>query len=147
MDDPIEFHRKFKGKLEVKSKVPIKNKNDLFNIGSQLACADNELQKKLPNISENDVTKLEKKIDELTDLLPPLKNFILPGGSVSSSNFHISRTVCRRAERLCIRLRDDNTLVEPLLIQYLNRLSDLLFVIARFCNKTEGATEVEWKSK
>lgn len=118
--------------------------NDLFNIGSQLACADEKIQKKLPTITESDVTKQESKIDELTELLPPLKMFILPGGSISSSSFHISRTVCRRAERLCIRLRDDGTTVDPLLIQYLNRLSDLLFVIARFCNQVEEHPEVEW---
>lgn len=121
--------------------------NDLFNIGSQLACPDPLLQKKLPNVSEVDVLKMEDKIDELTALISPLKNFILPGGSISSSSFHISRTVCRRAERLCIKLRDDNTPVDPILIQYLNRLSDLLFVIARFCNKIEGFSESEWKSK
>jgi cob(I)alamin adenosyltransferase len=121
--------------------------NDLFNIGSQLACADPKLQKKLPNLANDDVLKLEEKIDELDAILPTLRNFILPGGSLTSSSFHISRTVCRRAERLCIKLRDENTAVSPLLIQYLNRLSDLLFVIARFCNKTEGFTEVEWKSK
>lgn len=121
--------------------------NDLFNIGSQLACADEKLQKKLPTITEADIKKQETKIDELTEQLPPLKNFILPGGSISSSNFHVSRTVCRRAERLCIRLRDEGTTVDPLLIQYLNRLSDLLFVVARFCNKTEGFPEVEWTKK
>lgn len=121
--------------------------NDLFNIGSQLACADKDLQKKLPNISESDVKKQEAKIDELTEKLPPLRNFILPGGSITSSSFHISRTVCRRAERLCIRLRDEKTEIDPLLIQYLNRLSDLLFVIARFCNKIEGFPEVEWGKK
>lgn len=121
--------------------------NDLFNIGSQLACNDEKMQKKLPTISESDIKKQESKIDELEQSLSPLKNFILPGGSISSSSFHISRTVCRRAERLCIKLRDDNTAVDPLLIQYLNRLSDLLFVIARFCNKIEGFPEVEWKTK
>ena len=121
--------------------------NDLFNIGSQLACADPELQKKLPNISEKDITKQEIKIDELTDKLPPLKNFILPGGSLVSSQMHVARTVSRRAERICIKLRDDGTSVDPLLIQYLNRLSDLLFVAARYCNQVEGIKEVEWKSK
>jgi cob(I)alamin adenosyltransferase len=121
--------------------------NDLFNIGSQLACADPKLQKKLPNITDDDVLKLEEVIDDLTEIIPPLKNFILPGGSISSSALHVARTVCRRAERLCIKLRDSNTSVEPTIIHYLNRLSDLLFVIARFCNKTEGFTEVEWKSK
>lgn len=121
--------------------------NDLFNIGSQLACADSDMQSKLPNISEADVTKQEQKIDELTAQLPSLKNFILPGGSLLASTFHVARTICRRAERLCIKLRDENAAVDPLLIQYLNRLSDLLFVIARFCNKAEGQPEVEWKSK
>lgn len=121
--------------------------NDLFNIGSQLACADTDMQSKLPNISESDITKQEKKIDELSEKLPPLRNFILPGGSQLSSNFHVSRTVCRRAERLCIKLREEKTTIDPLLIQYLNRLSDLLFVIARYCNKIENHPEVEWKSR
>lgn len=121
--------------------------NDLFNIGSQLACADTNMQSKLPNISEQDITKQELKIDELTEELPPLKNFILPGGSLLASKFHVSRTVCRRAERLCIRLRDEGTTIDPLLIQYLNRLSDLLFVIARYCNLVEGHSEIEWKTK
>lgn len=121
--------------------------NDLFNIGSQLACADTDMQAKLPNISESDIKKQEDKIDELSSVLPPLKNFILPGGSIISSSFHVSRTVCRRAERLCIKLRDEKTTVDPLLIQYLNRLSDLLFVMARFANKTENIAEVEWKHK
>jgi cob(I)alamin adenosyltransferase len=121
--------------------------NDLFNIGSQLACANVEMQKKLPNISADDITKLEQKIDELTAELPPLRKFILPGGSISSSCFHVSRTVCRRAERLCIKLRDENAIMDPLIIPYINRLSDLLFVMARFCNKVESVPEVEWKSK
>ncbi|MES2769759.1 MAG: cob(I)yrinic acid a,c-diamide adenosyltransferase [Bdellovibrionota bacterium] len=129
------------------SNILFQIQNDLFNIGSQLACADSEMQKKLPTILQQDIKKQELKIDELTELLPPLKNFILPGGSISSSSFHISRTVCRRAERLCLKLRDENNSVDPLLIQYLNRLSDLLFVIARYCNKVEGFPEIEWSKK
>lgn len=137
-------------KVELKkylADISFQIQNDLFNIGSQLACANTEMQKKLPNISESDINSLEQKIDELTAELPPLRNFILPGGSISSSSFHISRTVCRRAERLCIRLRDENTVIDPLIIPYINRLSDLLFVMARFCNKVESVPEVEWKTK
>ncbi len=121
--------------------------NALFNLGSQLACADAKLSSQLPNISETEVQTLEIKIDDLETELAPLKNFILPGGSKAAAALHISRTVCRRAERLCIRLREENTEIQPVTIQYLNRLSDLLFVMSRFCNKTEGFSETEWKSK
>lgn len=121
--------------------------NALFNIGSQLACNEAELSKKLPNVSEGDVLKLEQKIDELEVQLTPLKNFILPGGTLAAAQFHICRTVCRRAERLCIRLQVDGTEVSPVVIQYLNRLSDLFFVMSRFCNHIERRKEIEWKSK
>lgn len=142
-------------KVELKkylADISFQIQNDLFNIGSQLACANTEMQKKLPNISESDITSLEQKIDELTAELPFLRKFILPGGSISASSFHVSRTVCRRAERLCIRLRDEKTgdekaVIDPLIIPYINRLSDLLFVMARFCNKVESVSEVEWKTK
>jgi cob(I)alamin adenosyltransferase len=120
--------------------------NHLFNLGSQLACIDGKMATRLPGITADDVTRMEKKIDELETHLPPLKNFILPGGAETSSVFHVARTICRRAERICIRLREDSAIPE-LAIPYLNRLSDLLFVIARFCNKTENQAEVTWKKE
>ncbi len=121
--------------------------NDLFNVGSQLANTDAKLQATLPNISDKDILKLETCIDELTEELPPLKNFILPGGTKASGLLHISRTICRRAERLIIRLKAEQNNINPLFIQYINRLSDLLFVMARYTNKNQNVPDVEWTHK
>ncbi len=121
--------------------------NDLFNIGSQLANTDPNIKSKLPNIFDKDVLKLEKCIDELTEELPDLKNFILPGGTKASGLLHIARTVCRRAERIIIKLKTENNPIDPLFIQYINRLSDLLFVMARYANKTHNVPDVEWTHK
>jgi cob(I)alamin adenosyltransferase len=118
--------------------------NDLFNLGSQLACLDPKLAEKLPTVTEARITHMEQKIDELTEQLEPLKNFILPGGGQTASVFHVARTVCRRAERICISLREDSP-IPKLAVPYLNRLSDLLFVIARYCSKIENYPEVMWK--
>ncbi len=118
--------------------------NDLFNLGSQLANTDPVLKSKLPDISQKDVTKLESVIDQLTADLPPLKNFILPGGSEVSALLHVARTVCRRAERVIIQLKSE-TEVDPLCIQYINRLSDMLFVMARYSNFESKIQDVEWK--
>jgi cob(I)alamin adenosyltransferase len=87
---------------------------------------------KLPSIKEDDVVLLEKWIDEMNDKLPKLKSFILPSGTVVSSLCHVSRTVCRRAERLTIGISEDNDY--DMVIKYLNRLSDFLFVLARLLN-------------
>ncbi len=119
--------------------------NDLFNLGSQLACLKPQMAEKLPSVHEDHVTHMEKKIDELTELLPPLRHFILPGGGQISATFHIARTICRRSERICIALRNEST-IPPITVTYLNRLSDLLFTVARFCNYVEKISEVEWKS-
>lgn len=121
--------------------------NNLFNIGSQLANTDLKLQQTLPNISEKDILFLEKNIDEMTAQLAPLKNFILPGGGIVAATLHLARTVCRRAERLTIHLRNDsagNWQMDPLIIPYINRLSDLFFVMARYANHVEKISDVEW---
>jgi cob(I)alamin adenosyltransferase len=117
--------------------------SDLFDIGSHLACEDANLREKLPLIHEDHISELEQKMDQFSARLPALKNFILPGGSRSSSHAHVARTVCRRAERLCVAL-NDQAAIEPVIIRYLNRLSDFLFVLARHLNRLSGAAEVLW---
>ena len=121
--------------------------SDLFDIGSHLACEDASLRQKLPLIHEEHVEDLEHKIDELSSSLPALKNFILPVGSLAAAHAHVARTVCRRAERLCVHLAESSSAaasVEPLIIRYLNRLSDFLFVLARALNWDAKIDEVLW---
>lgn len=101
--------------------------------------------KELPVLSEKDVELLEKEIDEMNEELPPLRNFILPGGHSTVSYCHIARTVCRRSERLVIKMSGNN-IIDPLVLQYLNRLSDYFFVLARKLGKDLDADEIPWIS-
>lgn len=117
--------------------------NNLFIIGSILA-SDGRNQMKLPEIGENDVEVLEKEIDQIEQQLPALRNFILPGGHSLISHCHIARTVCRRAERKTVQL-NENERVNPMIITYLNRLSDYFFVLARLMAQKLGIKEVTWK--
>lgn len=120
----------------------------LFTIGSALACdPEKETKLKIPDLHEEDVTLLEKEIDKMTAELPPMKSFILPGGHVAVSTLHVARCVCRRAERLCVGLQKKNDEVDPLIIIYLNRLSDYLFVLARFAAKKLSVEEIPWKPR
>ncbi len=120
----------------------------LFTIGSSLACdADKEPKMKLPDLHTADIHLLEVKIDEMTAQLPPMRSFILPGGHVTVSSIHICRTVCRRAERLIVGLQQQEFFVEPLIIQYINRLSDYLFTLARYAAHKLGVDEVAWKPR
>ena len=102
----------------------------LFVLESQIAVAPGKPVKELPVLDENDVALLEKEIDRMNEVLPPLTAFILPGGHVVVSYAHVCRTVCRRAERLVIKLNDVSK-VDSINIKYLNRLSDYFFVLAR----------------
>ena len=103
----------------------------LFTIGSYLATGNNKkMMIHLPTLSSDATTKLEKSIDEIQNFLPEMKNFILPGGSILSSYCHIARCVCRRAERLTIETAEIQE-VNPVIIEFLNRLSDFLFVLSR----------------
>lgn len=117
----------------------------LFTIGANLA-SDPEKEMKTPDITAADIELLEKAMDEMDETLPALKNFILPGGHPTISFCHIARCVCRRAERLVVALSLSDK-VEPILIQYLNRLSDYLFVLGRKIGQDIGAPEVTWKSR
>ena len=115
----------------------------LFTIGSHLAADTSKKNLWLPTIDSNIVTILERSIDEMEANLEPLKNFILPGGHPIISHCHIARCVCRRAERNVVALSEVET-VALILIQYLNRLSDYLFVLARFIAKELDVKEVTW---
>jgi cob(I)alamin adenosyltransferase len=121
-----------------------KIQNQLFNVGSQLACIDEKLSASLPLITEENILAIEKEIDEMTTSLPELKTFILPGGNVLAAQSHLARTVCRRAERECCRLQESQNL-PPTLIPYLNRLSDYFFVLARFFNHSLGVQDIPWE--
>jgi cob(I)alamin adenosyltransferase len=118
----------------------------LFTIGSSLACDPEKEQKmKLPDLKDANVKLLENEIDRMTSLIPPMKSFILPGGNVSVSHLHVARCVCRRAERCCVRLEPGAG--DSIIIQYLNRLSDYLFVLARYTGQLTGAAEIPWKPR
>jgi cob(I)alamin adenosyltransferase len=118
---------------------------ELFDLGSDLATpADSKNREKVRPIGQEHIASLEKQIDAATAELPALKRFILPGGSVAAAHLHLARTICRRAERMLVTLmQQDATLTLDTLI-YLNRLSDLLFTLARLANKRAGHPDVEW---
>ncbi len=118
----------------------------LFTIGSILATEPGNTTVKVPSLSEQNVTFLEKEIDGMETQLSPMKSFVLPGGHQSVSFCHVARTVCRRAERLLIAL-DAQEKVDPLIVQYLNRLSDYLFVLSRKMTNELDAEETPWKPR
>jgi cob(I)alamin adenosyltransferase len=117
---------------------------DLFALGARLADPSARIAERVTKaaITDADVQRLEQAIDRLEATLPPLRRFILPGGSAAGALLHLARTVCRRAERRVIALGAGA--VDPILIIYLNRLSDLLFVMARATNHRAGVPETEW---
>jgi len=125
--------------LSIKKEL-IKIQKDLFSIGFTLA---NPKAKPL-NYLEKRIKEFESFIDEMTENLPPLKNFVLPGGGKAGSMLHLSRTVCRRAERRIVALKDKEKLGNNIII-YFNRLSDLLFTMARFSNFKEKKKEIIWR--
>ncbi len=120
----------------------------LFTIGSSLACdPKKETKLKIPDLGELDIVLLENEMDKMNAKLPPMRSFILPGGHTVVSFIHITRCVCRRAERLTVALERHKMFVDPLVIKYLNRLSDYLFVLARFMGKRLKAEEISWKPR
>jgi len=119
--------------------------NRVFVVTSHLAVDNEEWLKKLPVITDEDITDLEGAMDRMLDRIPPLNNFILPAGHTSVAHCHIARTVCRRAERRMITLSRE-TPVEPVLVKYINRLSDYLFVLARKTAYDLGVGEIIWTS-
>jgi cob(I)alamin adenosyltransferase len=115
--------------------------NQLFTVGADLATPGGSPN--IPRIGDGEVAFLEAAIDRLEAGLAPLKQFILPGGSPAAAQLHVARTVCRRAERRIVSLGDEME-IPPLVIRYLNRLSDLLFTLARVANRMAGVGEVTW---
>lgn len=136
--------------LKVKgiSQVLAEIQDRLFTIGSALACdPEKETKLKIPDLKEDDISLLENEIDEMNASLAPMKSFILPGGHETVSALHISRSVCRRAERCCVKLLEEEADIEPRIIKYLNRLSDYLFVLARFTAFKLDVEEIPWKPR
>jgi len=120
----------------------------LFTIGSSLACdADKEPGMALPDLVDDDVRLLEKEIDRMTEALPEMKHFILPGGAVAVSQLHILRCICRRAERCCVRMQYEGIHVNELVVKYLNRLSDYFFVLARYTGQQLNVKENSWRPR
>lgn len=120
----------------------------LFTIGSSLACdPEKEVRMKIPDLKESDIVLLEREIDKMNETLPPMKSFVLPGGHIAVSATHVARCVCRRTERLCVAMLGEELFIDPLVIKYLNRLSDYLFVLARYTGHLLGAPEIAWKPR
>jgi cob(I)alamin adenosyltransferase len=118
--------------------------NKLFDLGALLATAPGQTFPNMPRIGQPDVDRLERAIDRCQADLAPLKEFILPGGGIVPSLLHMARTVCRRAERICVRLSRQDS-VDGAIVAFLNRLSDALFVFARWSAKMNRETEVLWE--
>ena len=129
-------------------KMLIEIQDRLFTIGSSLACDPiKEPKLRLPDLKEEDITLMEKEIDRMESALPPMTSFVLPGGHSTVSQIHIARCVARRAERCCVRLELESLEVDPVILKYLNRLSDYLFVLSRFTGMQLQATELPWKPR
>ncbi len=118
----------------------------LMVVSSILACEDSAFLTQLPSLTEENIRFLELEIDTMESKLEPLKNFVLPGGHPNISLCHITRTVCRRVEREIIRLMDEVEL-DGILVKYINRLSDYLFVLSRYLHLELNVKEIPWKSQ
>jgi cob(I)alamin adenosyltransferase len=129
-------------------KMLLEIQDRLFTVGSSLACDPvKEPKMHLPDLKETDVHLLEQEIDRMNESLPAMKSFILPGGHSTLSHLHIARCVCRRAERCCVRLKLDSPGEDPIIIKYINRLSDYLFVLSRYTGHLLKVEEIPWKPR
>lgn len=137
----LTFHSELKTLLKIQ--------NSLFDLGSNLACsAENRIQYKLPQLDQVLIESIEKEIDRMDSHLPPLKKFILPGGSESGAYLHVVRTVCRRVERKLVSFREVTQEQLPeFSIEFLNRLSDYLFVLGRYLNHQQNVPETTWQGR
>jgi len=131
------------------AKIILKEIQDrLFTIGSELACdPKKDTKMPIPDLHDSDVELLEKEMDKMDAELPRMRNFILPGGSPSVSFMHVARCVCRRAERCCVNLNENEGNINPLIIKYINRLSDYLFMLARYYGMKNNIPEIAWKAR
>ncbi len=131
-------------RLAALGEILLRVQHELFNLGSILATEPQDVHPKQPRVTEAEVTRLEREIDTMNEGLPPLRSFVLPGGTRLNAELHVCRTVCRRAERLLVGFaRTESVPAEA--IQYLNRLSDALFVWSRWVNHALGVPEVLWE--
>lgn len=123
-----------------------KLQKQLFHLGADLATPLEAKADWIKRIGDREIEWLENTIDEMTEELEPLKNFILPGGTTAAANLQFSRAVCRRAERLIVMLAEQEE-IGDFMLAYVNRLSDWLFTLARFENKQAGQTEAKWSGR
>ena len=130
---------------EADTSLPQWIQSRLFDVGTHLAMPHTEEKEAPCAITTAHVKQLEEHIDALDTQLPTLRSFILPGGSMAAAQCHVCRTVCRRAERIITALAEEAP-ISPILLSFVNRLSDFLFAYARFLNKMEGVNEISWKN-
>jgi cob(I)alamin adenosyltransferase len=135
--------------VDAKINADLKEIQDrLFTVGSSLACdPEKESALKIPDLKEEDIVRLETAMDTMNEVLAPMKSFIIPGGHQAISTAHIARCVCRRAERWCVNMQEEDLFVETLVIKYLNRLSDYLFTLARYIGHLNGVADLPWKPR
>ncbi|MBV9301702.1 MAG: cob(I)yrinic acid a,c-diamide adenosyltransferase [Acidobacteriaceae bacterium] len=131
-------------KLADFSRILKRVQHELFNLGSILATLPEDVHPKQPRITNAEIEQLEREIDRANEELEPLRSFVLPGGSRLDAELHVCRTVCRRAERLLVRLAKEQS-VPPEALKYVNRLSDALFVWSRWANRVLGTPETVWE--
>ncbi|HEY2015289.1 MAG TPA: cob(I)yrinic acid a,c-diamide adenosyltransferase [Bryobacteraceae bacterium] len=124
--------------------ILLRVQHELFNLGSILATLPEDVHPKQARVTEAEVLQLEAEMDRMNQELPPLRSFVLPGGSRLNAELHICRTVCRRAERACVTLAREEA-VAPEAVRYLNRLSDSLFVWSRWASHVTGSPETLWE--
>ena len=135
--------------VDAKINADLKEIQDrLFTVGSSLACdPEKDSALKIPDLKEEDIVGLELAMDSMNEVLVPMKSFIIPGGHQAISTAHIARCVCRRAERWCVNMQEEDLFVEVLVIKYLNRLSDYLFTLARYIGHLNGVADLPWKPR
>lgn len=132
------------GAPAVLARILLRVQHELFNLGSILATLPEDVHPKQARITDADVAQLEAEMDEMNEQLTPLRSFVLPGGSRLNAELHVCRTVCRRAERVCVALaRGESVPAEA--VRYLNRLSDALFVWSRWASQATGSDETLWE--
>jgi len=124
--------------------ILLRVQHELFNLGSILATLPDDVHPKQARITQADVTQLETEMDRMNEDLPPLRSFVLPGPSRLNAELHVCRTVCRRAERICVALARGESIPDEA-VGYLNRLSDALFVWSRWASHVTGAPETLWE--
>ena len=130
-------------KLDTMAQILHGVQNTLFNLGSLLATLPQDLHPLQPQVTQEDIDRLERQIDLYNEKIPTLKSFVLPGGNRANTELHMARTICRRAERLCVRLSGEDEISDSV-IPYLNRLSDALFVWSRWVILETGGQEHIW---